>query len=454
MSELTQALARFVIGTQTVSVPAPVLDAARAALTDTLGVALAGTNEPAARIAARWITELGARAQSTCWGAPLASSPAEAAFANGVAAHALDFDDSHPSLRGHPSATLVPTVLAVGEAARASGAEALTAYAVGLEVAGKVSRALGHGHFIRGWHTTATIGTLASAAAAARLWKLDEHGLRRAWGIAATQMSGLVRNFGTMTKPFHAGHAARNGVIAAWMAREGWTADEAVLDGEGGVLHTYGGGDGEPVQALMAALGRPWEITEPGVYVKRWPCCYSNHRAIGGLFALIAEHRLRAAEIRQIAIGFLPGGDTALVSRDPQTGLEGKFSIEYVTAAVFIDGALTLETFTDAMVRRPELRAFMKKVRRYRIPDDRVYSGIAGHLDLTVDSVRGEFRRRVERVPGSPDWPLTEEDRTAKFLDCATRVLGARGADSLLALCRGAQAMPDVRELARATAPM
>lgn len=453
MSELTRALADFVSGTRTADVPPPVATAARAALADTLGVALAGASEPAAQLAARWVTETGARPQASCWGRVLASSPAEAAFANGVAAHALDFDDSHPSLRGHPSATLVPTALAVGEAAHASGAEVLAAYALGLEVAGKVSRALGHGHFIRGWHTTATVGTLASAAVAARLWRLDAAALRRAWGIAASQMGGLVRNFGTMTKPFHAGHAARNGVMAAWLAREGYTADEAVLDGKGGVLDAYRGEDGEAPEALAAALGAPWEILEPGVYVKRWPCCYSNHRAVGGLFELIAQHDITAADVREIAIGFLPGGDTALVSRDPHTGLEGKFSIEYVAAAVLADGALTLDTFTDAMVQRPALRALMKKVRRYRIADDKVYSGIAGFLDVAVDTARGRYALRVDRVPGSPAWPLTEADRTAKFLDCAARTLGEHGAQRVLALCRAAGRLEDIGELARALAP-
>lgn len=452
MSGYTQALAAFVTEARTDDLPASVIERARAALTDTLGVALAGTSEPASHIAARWVSEMGARGRSRCWGRSLATSPSEAAFANGVAAHALDFDDSHPSLRGHPSATLVPTALAVGEAARSSGAEVLAAYALGLEVAGKLARALGHGHFIRGWHTTASIGTLASTAVAARLWKLDAAMLRRAWGIAASQMSGLVRNFGTMAKPFHAGHAARNGVAAAWLARCGFTADEAVFDGEGGVLSTYGGGDGESPDHLAASLGKPWEIIEPGVYVKRWPCCYSNHRAVGGLFRLIAQHELRAADVNELAIGFLPGGDTALVSTDPHTGLEGKFSIEYVAAAVFIDGALTLDTFTDAMVQRRALRAFMKKVRRYRIPDDKVYSGIAGFLDIGLDTTRGAFALRVDRVPGSPAWPLSEEDRTAKFMDCAARTLGVRGAERVLALCRRTETLPDIGELARALA--
>lgn len=450
---ITETLARYVIHTPATALPEAVFVGARNALIDTLGVAIAGTLEPVADIALRWVNDLGARSQATLWGRELGTSPAEAAFHNGICSHALDFDDSHPSLRGHPSATLVPAALAVGEVVGAGGQDVLAAYVLGVEIAGKLARALGHGHFLRGWHTTATVGVLSSTAVAARLWGLDAAGLQRAWGLAASQMSGLVRNFGTMTKPFHAGHAARCGVLSAWMARQGFTADESIFDGAGGVLETYRGEGSEPLTDLIRQLGQPWELSEPGVYVKRWPCCYSNHRAVGGLFELIDRYDLKAGEVDEIAVGFLPGGDTALVSREPKTGLEGKFSIEYVAAATLLDRKLTLETFTDAMVMRPQAQALARKVRRYRIADDKLYSGISGYLDVAVATPRGRFDRRVDRVPGSPAWPMTDRDREEKFMDCASRVLGSGGAKKLLALCHNCQSLADIGELARATVP-
>jgi len=411
--------------------------------------------EPVAEIAAHWVREVGARPQATFWGHELATSVADAAFANGVCAHALDFDDSHPSLRGHPSATIVPTALAVGELANASGEEVLASYALGLEIAGKLGRALGQGHFLRGWHTTATIGAFSSTAVAARLWGLDTEGLQRAWGLAASQMSGLVRNFGTMTKSFHAGHAARCGVLSVWMVRHGFTADSTILDGKVNALDTYrGGDDGEALAALVGGLGQPWEMLEPGIYVKRWPCCYSNHRAVGGLFALIEKHGLQEDEITEVAVGFLPGSDTALVSHDPKTALEGKFSIEYVAAAILLDGKLTLETFTDAMVQRPQVRELMRKVRRYPISDAKLYSGVTGYTDVTVRTPRGCFEIRVDRVPGSPAWPMTQEERVGKFMDCAARVLGTSGAERLLDLGQRCRTLPDIRALAQATVPV
>jgi 2-methylcitrate dehydratase PrpD len=451
---ITGTLAKFAIETKATAIPDAILAGARNALMDTLGVALAGTAEPAAQIAARWVAELGARSQATVWGRSLASSAAEAAFANGVASHALDFDDSHPSLRGHPSSTMIPAALAAGEVSGAPGEEILAAYAVGLEIAGKLGRAFGPGHYMRGWHSTATIGVLSSTLVAARLAGLDVPALQTAWGLAASQMSGLVRNFGTMTKPFHAGNAARCGVLSVWMVRHGFTADGAIFDGRNSMFDTYAGDDGLPIQELVGQLGQTWEIAEPGVYVKRWPCCYSNHRAVGGLFELMERHALRADEVAEVAVGFLPGTDTALVSHDPQTALEGKFSIEYVAAAVLLDRELTLETFTEAKVQRQPIRELMRKVRRYAIADDKIYSGISGYTDVAVATSRGRFELRVDRVPGSPAWPLTDADRVAKFLDCAARVLGADRAGHLLKLCQECRALPDIRELVRATVPV
>lgn len=450
---LTERLARFVIETPDTQIPSPVLAGAREALLDTVGVALAGTVEPVGEIVARYITDLGARPQATFWGQRSATSPADAAFANGVCAHALDFDDSLPSLRGHPSATMIPAALATGETSKASGRDVLAAYALGLDIAGKLGHAIGHGHYLRGWHTTATVGIFSSTAVAARLAGLSVQQLRAAWGLAASQTAGLIRNFGTMAKPYHAGHAARCAVQSVLLARAGFTTNESIFDGENSVIAVYRGDDGAPLGELLERLGAPWEMLEPGIYVKRWPCCYCNHRPVGGLLELMAKHGIRADEVQQVEVGFLPGTDNALVSEDPQTGLEGKFSIEYAMAATLLDGKLTLESFTDAMVQRPAVRDLMRKVRRYRIADDKVYSGVVGYTDIAVDTVRGRFAMRIDRAPGSPQWPMSAQERIEKFMDCAGRVLGTPGAKRLLERVENCERLADIRELTSATLP-
>ena len=449
---LTQRLAQFVTQTRIEDVPPEVLDGACAAIIDTIGCALAGTIEPTAEIAAAWAQHTAALGQTAIWGRALRTSPAEAAFANGVASHALDFDDSLPSLRGHPSATMVPAALAVAEVTGASGAAVLAAYAIGLEVAGKIGRVLAAPHYMHGWHSTATVGAFSATAVAARLWNLDAAELQAAWGLAASQSAGLVRNFGTMTKPFHAGNAARIGVMSAWMAHHGFTANAEIFD-EGGFFATYGRGGGEPLESLVEVLGKPWEMLTPGIYVKRWPCCYCNHRAVGGIFDLIEQHDIRAHEVESVEIGFVRGSDDALGGPNPQTGLEGKFSMEYVAAATLLDRKLTLETFTDAMVQRPEARALTAKARRYRVNDEKLYSSKFGYTDVAIATTRGRFTVRAERVSGSPQWPMTAVEREEKFLDCAGRALGGPGASELHAQLSRLGSLPDVTAVLKATVP-
>jgi 2-methylcitrate dehydratase PrpD len=449
---LTQRLADFVVRTRTEDIPAEVLDGARDAIVDTIGCALAGSTEPGAEIAARWAQYTAPSGEATIWGRAQKTSPAEAAFANGVASHALDFDDSLPSLHGHPSATMVPALLAVAEETHASGPAVLAAYALGLEVAGKIGRVLGHPHYVQGWHSTATAGVFSATAAAARLWKLDAPALQTAWGIAASQSAGLIRNFGTMTKPFHAGHAARVGVLSAWLAQNGFTANPQIFD-ERGFFATYSPAGSESFATLLDSLGNPWEIQTPGIYVKRWPCCYCNHRPIGGLMQLVKEHGIRADEIESVEIGFVHGSDDALGGPKPQTGLEGKFSIEYVAAALLLDGKLTLETFTDPMVQRPEAQALTAKVRRYRVDDEKIYSSKFGYTDVAIATKRGRFTVRAERVSGSPQWPMTAEDQREKFMDCAGRVLGERGAADLHDRLAGFRTASDASAIVQATVP-
>jgi 2-methylcitrate dehydratase PrpD len=450
---LTRALAEFAADTPAEAVPARLLEKAANAFTDTLGVGLAGSLEPASVLVSQWVQEEARKGRATVWGSKNGVSPAEAALANGTASHALDFDDSLPSMRSHPSASLVPAALAVAEVQGASGREVLAAYVIGLEVAGKIGRVVSNGHFSRGLHTTATIGIFSCATAAARLLRLDGPGLQTAWGIAASHAGGLARNFGTMTKPLHAGNAARIGVLSASLAQRGFTADTAIFDGANGFVASYGSEGGMTLEDAIQKLGKPWEIEDPGLYVKSWPCCYCNHRPIGGLFQLLDEHAIRTDEVKQISVGFLPGSDTALLSSNPMTGLEGKFSIEYSMAATLLDRRLTLETFTDRMVQRPFIRDLMRKVKRYRIEDPKVYSGLIGYTDIAIDTVRGRFETRVERTPGSPAWPISRENLVAKFLDCSARVLGSDGASELLAIAVKLPLLADVGPLLKATRP-
>jgi len=447
---LTKQLAEFVCETR--EIPDDVIAAAKTAMIDTFGVALAGSIEPAALAAFDYSQEVAARPCAAIWGHDARSSPAEAAFANAVASHALDFDDTLATLRGHASTTVLPAALAAGEQLHSSGRRVLAAYALGVEIAGKLGKVFGNGHYLHGWHSTSTIGTFSSTAAAARLHADSVLTLQRAWGIAAAQAAGIIRNFGTMSKPFQAGHAARSAIVAEALARRGFTADERIFDGEDSFPSTYGA-DGVGVSEVITKLGNPWELVDPGMNYKRWPCCYCSHRPLGGLLNLIAAHGIKTTDIKRVSIGFPPGADEPLIHDNPQTGLEGKFSAQYPIAAMLLDGMLTPDSFTDAAVRRPAVRELMKKVRRYRVTDENVYSGTVGYTDVEIETTHGTFSCRVDKGPGSSAWPMTDAEQEEKFLACAGRTLAMADARKLLELLRECDELPDIGTLAQALAP-
>lgn len=406
-----------------------------------------------ARYVRDWVAELRAAPAARVWGTALASAPSEAAFANATAAHALDFDDGMEGLHGHPSATAMPVALAMGEAVGASGLQVLTAYALGIEVASIVGRALGYAHYLKGWHKTSTVGVFSAATVAARLQGLDAQATAHAWGLAAAQMSGLLASFGTMAKSFQAGHAARCGIVAAGLARRGFTAHARILDAQGGLFTTYGATDGTPVSQLTRALGTEWALLSPRLSFKRWPCCYTSHRPLAGLFALMARHALEPETIERIEVGFLPGSDVALVSRAPRTGLEALVSVEYVLAAALLDRRIDRASFTDAMVARPAVQALMRKVARHYQPSSGQHSWREGAVELSVATRRAQFSERILAVPGTPQAPMSGDEMQAKFLGCASPVLGEPGATALLAAARNAAELPCIRELTALAVP-
>jgi 2-methylcitrate dehydratase PrpD len=450
MDGLTERLARFVCETN--ALPRDVEDAAKVALMDTLGCALAGFREPASSLAREHVADIGGRPAAAVWGSTLRAAPADAAFANGVATHVLDFDDTLATLRGHASAPALAVALAIGEQLRASGRAVLLAYALGIEVAGKLGRIFGDGHYLKGWHSTATVGVFAATAVAAKLRGDDERALRNAWGIAAAECGGVLRNFGTMSKAFQAGHAARSAILAEDLARRGFTANEAIFDGKDSFQRLYGS-TVEDSERHVGRLGKPWDLVDPGMNYKRWPCCYCSHRGLGGLIDLMARHQLQPADVRKIRIGFPPGADEPLAYDDPQTGLEGKFSAQYPIAALMLDGRLDLQSFTDEMVRRPAVREWLGRIERYRVPDAKVYSGTVGFTDVTVETARGEFSVRIDKGPGSRDWPIAPRDHQEKFLSCVRTVLAPEAAERLLAQVTTFDGATDVNGLVEAAMP-
>lgn len=449
MSNFTRELAAFVVETPAGNVPDVAIQNAHTALIDTIGCALAGWTESAPRLALEHAQFQQAAGRATIWGTDFRSSPAEAAFVNGIAAHVLDFDDSLPGLRGHPSAPILPAALATAELDTVSGNAVLAAYVLAVDVIRAVGNVMGHGHYFRGWHTTGTAGVFAATAVAARLMGASVDELCSAWGTAASEASGLRKNFGTLTKAYHAGQAARAGFDAAWLAKKGFDANPAIFDGEDGFFAIYGGDDGITPGAAIAKLGNPWAVLDPGISVKRFPCCFGAHRPLGGLFQLIARDSICADAVEAVNIDFLPMSDKALTHTDPQTGLEGKFSIEYCAAAALLDGEVTLDSFTDEKVQRPEIRALMTRVHRRHVEAEGSFNAHHGYTDIEIVTGGASHKIRAEKTPGSRAWPLSKADLKQKFIGCARATKGQAGAEAIFQTLEGFAASQDAGALVR-----
>jgi 2-methylcitrate dehydratase PrpD len=444
----THRLAQFVLQTRSADLPEGVIEAAGKALVDTIGCALAGVDEPVCLLARKWVVEMGSAPHACIWGTTLTASWPDAAFLNGIASHALDFDDNLPSQRGHPSTTVFPAIFAAAQSSgQRSGREILAAYAIGVEVSGKLGRAVGPGHYVRGFHATATIGIFGATAAAARLLQLTGSQLAHAWGLAASQMSGLLANFGTMAKPFHAGHAARSALSSAMLAQAGFTANDHIFDGSKSMLSTYRGDGATEMSVQLARLGAPWDVLDPGIFVKRWPCCLCSHRPVAGVLDMLVRHEIRPGDITAIDIGFPPGTDAGLLDGLPQTGLAGKFSVEYAVAIAVLEGDISLRDFTDDMLKRDDVQALMHRVRRYALPDATPGSASIGHNQVSIATTRGTFAQQVNGLPGSPSMPLSGGELDAKFLDCARPTLGETRAIAALQLARDFSEQPNCNAL-------
>jgi 2-methylcitrate dehydratase PrpD len=449
---ITETLSEFIANIPLSHLPRPAIEAARLAFIDTIGVALAGATEPCAQKVAALIpsTDDG----MSLWGRGRTSYTPGAAFLNGVAAHALDYDDVQLSMKGHPSAPIIPALFAIAESIGSSGEELLGAYVVADEIAGRLGIAIGPRHYTAGWHNTSTLGTLAAAAGCARLLGLSAVRTAFALGIAASAAAGLKQNFGTMTKPLHAGMAARAGVEAALLAASGFTADSNIFDGPIGFLSVYSAGGQVHPEELTSGLGQRWQILDPGIRIKIYPCCTETHRALDATLALLKEHQFQPDDVERVDVLTTPTGNP-LIHVAPRTGLEAKFSMEYCIAAAIVDGRIGLDTFTDASVARPGVRAVMERVRRVWDPSLPSGGGLQDDLgsetDIPVVTIYLRdgrvIGRRIEEPRGDPKNPVPWAEVVGKFRDCAGRSIPPYRVEQALNLLNNFDSMKDIREL-------
>ncbi len=421
----TDALASFAADVTLDDVPTAVRASARRHILDTLGLMLGGSTTDGCRLTQALHADLGGSRQATSVGTARRASVLQAAFANGEAAHALDYDDTQLAARPdrvygllmHPSAPILGAVLPVAEWTHATGADLLLAYAIGVEAACTIAEALDPSHYRQGFHTTGTIGALGAALGVGRLLGLHRPRMVVALGLAASTSAGLRENFGTMTKPFHAGRAAENGTLAALRVARGHTAGQGILEAARGFFSAYGGGDGAYV---MTALGEPWTAERPGISIKPYPSGSLTHPAIDAVLEIVSEHDVEPHQVDGIRIGVNEYVPRALLHDLPATGLEAKFSLPYAVAVAVLDRAAGIAQFADERVARSDVQALLRRVEV--AVDDRA-NAVGYHEMYSAVALRTRDGRVLERqasfAKGSPAKPMTEAELSAKFRECA-----------------------------------
>jgi 2-methylcitrate dehydratase PrpD len=448
---VTDTFARFVAETDYATLSGKALANAKMHILDTLGVALAGTATPVAHIALGHCATLGAAPEASIWGTGSQASVSNAAFANGLLAHALDFDDWDAFIHlGHPTSMLLGAALGLGESLGASGRDLLRAYVLAIEV---IARLSAHCPNVqeRGFHSTPVWGSLGSAVACASLLQLDPAKLKAALGIAASAAGGIHRQQGSMVKPFHAGNAARNGAQAALLAQQGFTADAAILEAPRGFCDTFFGPGTCKYEKMIDGIGTPYFLEAPGLGLKMHPCSAPQFLAADAALHLKHEHRLRYEDIAKMEVSIPPLRYERHYAAEVKTGLRGKFAINYVVALCFLDGKLEIATFTDEKANQPQVQEALGKVKVIvddSIPEPGPYCPVSVALK---DGTRYTYTARIAK--GHPENPMSEEEVLGKFRGNAKDVISAEQLDELIAAVQRLESIDNLQKLTRLLTP-
>lgn len=419
---------------------------AKQAIIDTVGVTFAGSHEPTTRIPATLPGIAAAEGPCLIFGESRRTDAMSAVLINGVASHALDYDDVNPVMGGHPSAPLVPTIIALGEMAGIDGRDAIAAYVAGFEVEARIGRGVNFAHYEKGWHPTTTLGIFGTVAAAARILKLDAEQTARALAIAVSLASGVKANFGTMTKPLHVGQCCRNGVFATLLAQNGFTANPGAFEHKQGFFEVFNGKGTYDAEKIFENWADPLEIVEPGLGLKQFPCCGSTHMAITMMLQLVEKHGLTPPQVKHIQVYShpqrLPHTDRPSVG----SALEAKFSVQYCVSRALMHGKVLIEHFEGDAWADTEAQRLLKLVEAGPHPTMTDKPWCAEVIVETVDGRKLSEKTEYLMGRGKPN-PMSEAEMRVKFEDCVTRVLPADQTVRLFERMLGFEEIGNLRNL-------
>ncbi|HVB97755.1 MAG TPA: MmgE/PrpD family protein [Candidatus Dormibacteraeota bacterium] len=422
---LTRYVVEFISKTDYNSIPSDVIQDGKKDMLDGFGLALAGSAATTGHLSRKYIDSLcpcPSSGQATVAGTAMKANPRFATFLNGISIHAFDFDDTQLALGKdrvygllmHPTVTALAPAFALAEAEGKSGKDLMLAYQLGVEVACKIAQAISPRSYEDGFHTTGVCGPFGATAAGLKLLGLDLDQSLNAFGVAGAEGSGLTVNFGTMTKPFHAGHAGESGIVAVDLAALGWTAAHDILEAPGGFFHAYGGSY-DPGY-ILNKLGNPWTFANPGVSIKPFPCGSLTHPGMDEMLRLIRQNNITPGEVESVDVGTNRHSYDTLIRHDPQTGLEAKFSMEFCMAILLLERKAGLTEFTDAVVRRPDVQAMIRRVHYSVSP---VAEAAGFNKMTTIIHIHLKDGRtisgRADFAKGSPQYPMSYDEVADKF---------------------------------------
>jgi len=448
---IAAALAERIAAVRYDDLPPEAVHWAKVAILDTIGCTLAGSTEPCARIIDRVTTGGASAGPCLIFGSNRRTAALDAALINGTAAHALDYDDVSNTLGGHPSAPIVPALFALAETRSASGRAFITAFVTGFETETRIARGVNFHHYEKGWHPTATLGVFGATAACCHLLGLPADRTAVALGLAASFASGVKANFGTMTKPLHVGHCSRNGLLAALLAADGFTANPGALEHRQGFLLVFNGAGNFDAEAITRGWGDPWDIERPGVGIKQYPCCGSTHPAVDAMLMLVREHDLTPAMVERVDSWTHPRRLAHTNRPVPSSDLDAKFSVQYCLARALTNRAVKLDHFLDDTYRDADVQALLPRIYAAPHPEMRMDNSgehFGAEVRVTLTDGRVLSQRVGQAIGRGVDNPLPAELLEAKFLDCASRALPEAKAQRLLEMLRAMESQDNLARLA------
>lgn len=436
---IAEKFAEYIVNTSYTDIPEEVHRYAKFCLLDWLGVTLGGSGEPVSDILLDFIDIVGGNEHATIIGKGIKTNLVLAALANGTISHALDYDDTHKDSGTHPSVCLAPAVLAVAEYKKASGRDLITAFILGFEIAARIGEAAGTGHYEHGWHATATIGRFSATASAAKLLGLSVEQIVNAFGITGTQVGGLRQVFGTMSKPFHAGKSAMDGVLSAALAKRDFDSSHEIFEGRFGLKNVFAP-NADPSN-FLSDLGKRYHIMN--VAFKPYASALATHSTIQAIESMKEKEGITAEDVKTIQIEFGSLPFSVVNIKHPEKVLEGKFSVYQCAALAFLKGRITPDMFTRQWIEDPDVIKFRDKITVLLNPGLEKFETI-----VKVVTRQGRILEDfIKASKGSPEDPLTFLEMRQKFMNLASPVISKENAETIVDKIRYLPEIEDINEI-------